>query len=91
MTIQEFKPYTKITARFNPKNIATLRFCMIGEIGKVYTWNYAGRSDDDEEYPGQTRWMPAREHDNEMSEECRGYWCPEEDLEIVDDEDASRF
>ncbi len=82
--LRKIAPYVNnLRARFQPKDTATLKPFMHSQIGKVYNWDYAGMSDDDEAFPGQTRWMPAREHDTEMPEECRGRWVPEEDLELA--------
>lgn len=76
-----FEPFEDVVAKFQPKKLETLRPCMVSLIGKTFTWNYAGISDDNEAFPGQTRWMIAREHDAEIPDECKGRWAPEEDLE----------
>ncbi len=73
----------KIRARFEPKVRETVRECMVPLIGCVFTWEWIGTSDNDEPYPGQSRWWIPREYDNEIPQECRGLWCPREDLTIL--------
>jgi len=67
-------------ARFDPKDRKTLRPCMIPLIGRTFEFDFAGTSDDDEPFPGQTRWMISRKHDPEIPDECKGRWFPFEDL-----------
>lgn len=78
---EEFWHGSKITARFVPKNLETLRECMKPLVGKIFEWEWMGTSDDDEPYPGQTRWLITRKHDPEIPDECKGRWAPFEDLE----------
>ncbi len=73
-------------ARFSPKRVDTLRPSMGAHVGKVFRFDYAGLSDENEPYPGQWRWMFGREHDDELGGD-RGRWVPDEDL---DDEDIGR-
>jgi hypothetical protein len=85
MTEETFWHGSKILARFEPKNRKTLRPCMTPLIGRVFEYEWMGTSEDDEPYPGQTRWAITRKHDAEIPDECRGRWCPREDLVIVSD------
>lgn len=71
----------KITAKFSPKKRDDLRECMVPLIGRIFEWEWMGTSDDDESYPGQTRWVITRKHDDEIPDEAKGRWAPFEDLE----------
>jgi hypothetical protein len=77
---------SKRHARFNPKNLETLRPCMKPLIGHVFDFTYASHSDEDEVFPGQSRWLMDRKHDHEIDEEARGRWFPSEDLVDVSTE-----
>lgn len=67
---------TKWRATFRPKRLDNLRPELVPLIGEVAEWDYAGRSGDDEPYPGQWRW-------NTSDARWRGKWVPDEDLEPV--------
>jgi hypothetical protein len=86
MRIEPQKPThgDKIVARYTPKNLATLRPCMRALIGRVFEWQWVGVSDDDEMFPGQDRWLMSRNHDQEIPEDARGRWAPDEDLVCVE-------
>lgn len=72
---------TKRTACFRPKDLKTLRPCMKPLIGRIFDFTYAGHGEQDEPYPGQSRWLMERKHDPDVPEETRGRWFPSEDLE----------
>lgn len=74
---------TERTARFQPKQMDTLRDCMLPYIGQVFHFTYAGHSVDDEPYPGQSRWTMDRAEDDRLSNEVKGKWFPSEDLEDI--------
>jgi hypothetical protein len=80
----EFRYGEKIIARFAPKNLETLRPCMVELIGRTFEWEWCGTGNDDETYPGQSRWLMARKHEAEIPDECFGRWVPFEDLEEVE-------
>lgn len=82
--IDVFQIGSRIKARFEPKNRETLRPCMVELIGREFNWEWVGTSDVDEPFPGQSRWMIERQHDAEIPDECKGRWCPREDLELVE-------
>lgn len=69
---------------FQPKIMDTLRPQMQTLIGHEFDLDYAGTSDDDEPYPGQTRWMIARNHDADLGSDQIGRWIPEEDIQFID-------
>ena len=68
---------------FRPKRMDTLRPEVSGLIGRTLLWTFAGVSEADETYPGQSRWMPDRSHDDELGS-AAAYWAPEEDIEFTD-------
>lgn len=72
-------PWTR-RARFVPKRTDNLRPGLADFSGRVFNFDYAGTSDDDEAYPGQHRWTFSREHDAELGPELAGLWAPDEDL-----------
>jgi hypothetical protein len=77
---------TKRRAVFNPKDRSTLRPCMVPLIGRTFDFTYGGHSMEDETFPGQSRWMTDRKHDDEIKElsyEALGLWFPSEDLDDV--------
>lgn len=61
-------------ARFKPIRTDDVRPEMRAFIGKSAEWHYAGHSDDDESYPGQSRWITA-------PGEGPPFWVPNEDLQ----------
>lgn len=61
------------TATFSPRDTESLRPELRSCIGITVDWRWAGKSDDDEPYPGQDRW-------NTNDERFQGYWVPDEDL-----------
>jgi hypothetical protein len=75
----------RIIARFEPKNLETLRPCMKPYIGQLLELEWAGTSDEDEAFPGQHRWMTLRsfEERTDMDEKARARWVPDEDLADV--------
>lgn len=77
---------TKRRAMFKPKNTSNLRPCMFALIGHIFDFTYAGHSEKDEAFPGQSRWLTDRKHDSEidgLSHDALGLWFPSEDLEDV--------
>jgi hypothetical protein len=66
---------------FRPRNLSTLQPQFQTLIGRVFDFEFVGTSEDDESYPGQTRWIISCLHDDELTEEQRGRWMPEEDIE----------
>lgn len=77
----------KRIARFNPKNLETLRPCMVPLIGRVFNFDFAGTGASDEPYPGQHRWTFSLEHYGELPNDCKGKWSPNEDLDPVSEFD----
>lgn len=73
----------KITAKFRPKSLDTLRACMVPLIGRTFLMEWAGVGEDDEPYPGQSRWIICRKHDAEVPDEAKGRWLPFEDLSDI--------
>ena len=71
---------TKRNARFEPKQINTIRECMLPYIGQVFKFRYAGHSDDDEDFSGQSRWIIDISEEYRLSDEAKGRWFPSEDL-----------
>jgi hypothetical protein len=74
-------PHEKIGV-FQPKNIATLRPCMLPLIGLEFSWVFAGVQDADMAFPDQTCWMTGRDHDAELTVEQRTKWVPDEDIQF---------
>ena len=70
----------KRRGRFEPRIMETLRPVVRPLIGRVFCFEYAGTSGDDEPYPGQTRWVVSRQHDAELEPEQRCWWLPAEDI-----------
>jgi hypothetical protein len=68
------------TAKFEPKRLDDLRDCMRPYIGRVFHFEYAGHSNDDDSYPGQSRWTIIWEEDRALDEDAQGRWFPSEDL-----------
>ena len=75
---------------FRPKKIESVRECMLPLIGKQFEFEYAGTSDDDEMFPGQTRWVVARKHDPELDDDQIGRWLPDEDIESVNQQEGQK-
>lgn len=75
-------PYSR-RGTFRPKRVDNLRPEVSVLIGRALLWRFAGVSDDDEAYPGQSRWMPDRSHDDELGPAAM-YWSPEEDIEFAE-------
>lgn len=69
--------------KINPANAETLRDCIKPLIGKVFMFDYAGFGVEEGPYTGQKRWMISRDHDYELTEDQKGLWFPEEDLEDI--------
>jgi hypothetical protein len=67
-------------AVFRPKRMDDLRPGIERIIGKVFVFDYAGTSNEDEPSPGQRRWQFSRQHDSFLGE-FAALWVPEEDLE----------
>lgn len=67
---------------FRPKRTDDLRSEVVPLIGRTFLLMYAGIGDHDEAYPGQTRWMIHYAHDAELTDEERGWWMPEQDIEF---------
>jgi len=65
--------FATIEATFQPVRTDDLRPEAAARIGERLRLTYAGRSDDDEAFPGQARWMA------DTSIPWFG-WCPSEDL-----------
>lgn len=68
---------------FRPKEMDTLRPCMIPLIGREFDFDWMGVSDNNERFPGQMRWMISRAHDDELDKDQVGLWMPDEDIEWV--------
>ena len=66
------------------KNVDDLRPVIVPLIGRILEFDYVGTGGDDEPYPRQTRWMPARKHDAELGM-AAAYWFPEEDIVELND------
>jgi hypothetical protein len=72
----------RITATFQPKDVTTLRPVMQPYIGQRLELDWCGTGGDDEQFPGQHRWMTLREFEDRvnMDTEARARWIPDEDL-----------
>ena len=67
-------------ATFRPKHIDTMRPECAALVGQTFDFIYAGFGDDDEPYPGQTRWMIK----DTAGDPAKVYWFPDEDLSPPD-------
>lgn len=68
--------------KFNPKVTDNLLNCFLPLIGRTFTWHCIGYGQDDEFYPGQSRWKIDEEH-KDIPNQIRCWWVPQEDIEFV--------
>jgi hypothetical protein len=79
-----FSHGSKAIAILEPRIRDNLRDCVKPLIGRTFEFEWVGISEDDEPYPGQSRWWISRKHDTEIPDECKGLWLPGEDLKFIE-------
>lgn len=65
----------KVTARFEPKRLDTLRPQLKHLIGQTFVWRFNGWMEEGT-YKDQVTWL----HNDYPNDPFEGYWIPDEDL-----------
>jgi hypothetical protein len=64
----------KLTAIFIPRDLSTVPPSMVGLSGQTFEWDYVGTGDNEDEFPGISRWAIA-------GSDVR-LWVPIRDLQV---------